>query len=329
MKLGINSFMVNEETHDGPKIFLNRLKQSIIKNKLAEVRNIFHPFYNFGILSVLDKNYYGKAYILRVDGIYIDAFNFVGDSQKLNKKIFDKISNSKGIVFISNFSKTIVEKFYHKKLPQNIIIHNKVPLDQYKNFGENARNLLGIDKNQTVLITAAKWRRHKRLEETIKFLNILNQNKKKFKLIVLGENNNNQNIENVYFIGRKSLKELPFWYRAADVYIHLCWIEACGNTQIEALACGLPVLCCNNGGIGETIELSKGGIVSLADKKYEFNQVDLYRPPEPDYKVLKEDLDKILSNYNFYKNNINYDYLDIDHAARKYVSFINAINKNE
>ena len=46
MKLGINSFMVNEETHDGPKIFLNRLKQSIIKNKLAEVRNIFHPFYN-------------------------------------------------------------------------------------------------------------------------------------------------------------------------------------------------------------------------------------------------------------------------------------------
>ena len=165
---------------------------AIIKNKLAEVRNIFHPFYNFGILSVLDKNYYGKAYILRVDGIYIDAFNFVGDSQKLNKKIFDKISNSKGIVFISNFSKTIVEKFYHKKLPQNIIIHNKVPLDQYKNFGENARNLLGIDKNQTVLITAAKWRRHKRLEETIKFLNILNQNKKKFKLIVLGENNNNQ-----------------------------------------------------------------------------------------------------------------------------------------
>ncbi len=329
MRLGINSFMVNEKTHDGPKIFLKRLKDSIKDNKLANVTNIFHPFFDFGIFSVLDKNIYKKKYILRVDGIYIDAFNFVGDSKKLNQVIFDKISSSSGIVFISEFSKKIVQTFYKKSLPQNIIIHNKVPIKQYSHSGNNARSILNIDKDSIVLITAAKWRRHKRLEETIKFLKILNQNENKYKLIVLGENNHNNKIENVYFVGPKKIGELPFWYRAADVYVHLCWIEACGNTQIEALACGVPVLCCNNGGIGETVECSKGGIVSLADKKYEFNEIDLYKPPEPDYKILKKDLEKILANYNFYKKNIDYNYLDIARAAEKYVSFAKLVNEHE
>ena len=124
MKIGINSFFFDNKVHDGPKIFIKRLKDSIIKNKLAIATNTYHPFYDIGIFSVLDKNYYFKDYVLRVDGIYIDLFNYVGDSKKLNNKIFDKISNAKGIVFISEFSKKIVEKFYRKKILNSTIIHN-------------------------------------------------------------------------------------------------------------------------------------------------------------------------------------------------------------
>ena len=56
------------------------------------------------------------------------------------------------------------------------------------------------------------------------------------------------------------LTPISFLHRTADIYVHLAWIEPCGNTQIEAMACGLPVVCCNNGGIGETIKNSSGGI---------------------------------------------------------------------
>ena len=325
MKIGIDSFLFDNKVHDGPKIFLKRLKDSIIKNKLADVTNIYHPFYDIGIFSVIDKNYFNKNYILRVDGIYIDLFDYVGDSKKLNNKIFNKISGSKGVVFISEFSKKIVEKFYKKKIVNSTIIHNKVPISLFKNYGETARNKLNVSKDQIVLITAAKWRRHKRLDETIKFLKILNEKENKYKLIVLGEDTNHQKIDDVYFIGKVNLDDLPYWYRAADVYLHLCWIEACGNTQIEALACGLPVLCCNNGGIGETVVRSRGGIVSHSDKDYNFEKVDLYNPPEPDYKVLKFDLEKILANYQHYKKNIDYTFLDIDMAAKEYISFIKNI----
>lgn len=325
MKIGIDSFLFNNKVHDGPKIFLKRLKDSIEKNKLATVTNTYHPFYDIGIFSVIDKNYFNKNYILRVDGIYIDLFDYVGNSEKLNNKIFHKISCSKGVVFISEFSKKIVEKFYKKKITNSTIIHNKVPISLFKNHGETARSKLNISDDQIVLITAAKWRRHKRLEETIKFLKILNEKKKRYKLIVLGEDINQKNLDDVYFVGKVDLDDLPFWYRAADVYLHLCWIEACGNTQIEALACGLPVLCCNNGGIGETVVRANGGIVSRSDKDYNFEKVDLYNPPEPDYKVLKSDLEKIFANYQYYKKNIDYKFLDIDIAAQEYISFIKNI----
>ena len=34
------------------------------------------------------------------------------------------------------------------------------------------------------------------------------------------------------------INSLSKWYRSADIYLHLAWIEPCGNTQIEAMAQG-------------------------------------------------------------------------------------------
>ena len=58
--------------------------------KLEKFEGIEEGIENSNFLIWVDK----KKYILRVDGIYIDAFNFVGDSKKLNQVIFDKISNN-------------------------------------------------------------------------------------------------------------------------------------------------------------------------------------------------------------------------------------------
>ena len=92
--------------------------------------------------------------------------------------------------------------------------------------------------------------------------------------------------KNVIYAGEISPSKLPDWYRTADIYIHLAWIEPCGNTQIEAMASGLPVICCNNGGIGETVKNANGGIVVDCDQKYEMNKIDYYNPLEPCYEKL-------------------------------------------
>ena len=65
----------------------------------------------------------------------------------------------------------------------------------------------------------------------------------------------------------------------------------------------MPVLCVNNGGLKETIKLTKA-IISHADKNYNYELVDYYNPPKPNYSILMEDF-KILTNYEEIKKSID------------------------
>ncbi len=128
--------------------------------------------------------------------------------------------------------------------------------------------------------------------------------------------------EKVHYVGEVKAQDLPEWYRAGDVYMHLAWLENCGNTQMESMACGLPVLCTNQGGIGETVKKADGGIVSKADEPFEFMAVDLYDPPRPDYQVVLQDLKALFDNLDDYKKRIKYEEVGIDKAAREYCQFL-------
>ena len=312
MNLAIDYYPFLKFYHSGQKVFLNRLKNSLLKQNLCNVKSPFLPFFDIALYSVYQKNFFHKNCIIRVDGIYFDNQNTAGDSKKLNDQIFESIIKSKGVIYISNFSKQMVHKFYGKLNLPEITIHNKVPLNLFKSYGDNYRKELGIDKNDRVLITSAHWRRHKRLEETIKLLKILNeQSNYNYKLIILGGAKKNFTDENIFHIGEVNPNLLSKWYRSADIHAPRL-DEPCGNTQIEAMASGLPVICCNNGGIGETVVSANAGIVVDCDQNFEMDYIDYYNPPEPNYVKLIDAINIIFNNLSKYKNEINYDYLDID-----------------
>ncbi|HSH07535.1 MAG TPA: glycosyltransferase, partial [Burkholderiales bacterium] len=52
--------------------------------------------------------------------------------------------------------------------------------------------------------------------------------------------------ERVHFVGRIPDKDLPAWYHACDVFClpSVEPAEAFGIVQVEAMACGKPVVCC-------------------------------------------------------------------------------------
>ena len=56
-------------------------------------------------------------------------------------------------------------------------------------------------------------------------------------------------IDFITFAGRKSRDELKYYYSAADVFITTPWYEPFGITPLEAMACGIPVIGANVGGI--------------------------------------------------------------------------------
>ncbi len=323
MNLAIDYYPFLKFYHSGPKVFLNRLKNSMKKQNLFNIRSPLLPFFDIALYSVYEKNFFNKNYVLRVDGIYFDIKNTSGNTNDLNNQIFKSIANSKGIIYISQFSKEMVHTFYGKIGIPETIIHNKVPLDLFKPVGDSYKENLGIKDSDRVLITSAHWRRHKRLDETIEFVKYLNfVEKYNYKLIILGGKKSDFNDENIIFAGEIKPHQLSKWYRTAQIYIHLAWIEPCGNTQIEAMASGLPVICCNNGGIGETVKSANGGIVVQCDENYKMNLIDYYNPPKPNFNLLHNTVNDIFKNYNFFRNQIKFDVLDIDHGARLYSEFI-------
>jgi glycosyltransferase involved in cell wall biosynthesis len=109
------------------------------------------------------------------------------------------------------------------------------------------------------------------------------------------------------------------------VYVHLAGHDPCPNTPIEAMACGRPVLCVNNGGVSETVKEAMGGIVSQAEEPYGDDNVgDTLRAPLP-MDILSRDLSEILDNHDKYASAINRDILDISVAADSYVNFMKQI----
>lgn len=76
-----------------------------------------------------------------------------------------------------------------------------------------------------------------------------------------------KNYENVKFLGKKTSKELPFYYNEADIS---CFpsqhSEGFGRVILESLACGTPVIASNLGGIPEAMNSSVGFLIKPTAK---------------------------------------------------------------
>ena len=280
MKIAIEKypFIFNEKI--GPYIFLERISKQF-KNKGINLTNKFDPFYDFAIFANTNKSIYKKPYFLRIGGIFFDKKNTAINTFEANKKIFESIDNSIGTIFISEFTKNLVKKFHKNLKVPNVVINNSVPLNLFSPKGDNLLDKLKLKSSDFVIITSAAWRRHKRLNEIIKLFYKLKTEINNLKLIILGEYDLKKNDPNIILAGNIKHFKLPEWYRTANAYVHLSWIDQNPNTLVEAIACGLPSLCTNNGGTHELIKKTNSGIVSNADKNYDYQLIDYYNPPEP------------------------------------------------
>lgn len=117
-------------------------------------------------------------------------------------------------------------------------------------------------------------------------------------------------LKNVYFIGHRSQKTLKKLYNIADVFAMPSRQEAFGLVAIEALACGLPVVCSETGGMKDYITSKFGKLIKVEDEealakallyvinnRYKYNKEDLLKYAEENF-AQEKTINKLLQIYN-------------------------------
>ena len=311
----------------GPQRFYRRLVNSLKTEENVKISSLLNPFHDISLQIINGKKYWGKPFFLRLDGVYLDAKNTIGDSKKLNKKILDSAKESSGVIFNSEFSKSIFFKIFNYKPKNYKVILTGTNKKTWNTVGGNYRNL--FPDRELIIICSAKWREHKRLNEHINWFKTVNN--KKWQLIVIGNTDlNTQDFENIHFTGWLDDEEISNWYRTADIYLHLAWIDFFPNSAIEAYSCGLPIVTNNIGGTKEIVENTNFGEIADIDEKIDVNYgLNLYQPPEiRKYNLITEAVHKAaIKSKNKYKFNLNF--FSIDKCAKKYLNFIKGENNFE
>ena len=186
----------------------------------------------------------------------------VFDNSKLNyekkRELFTSIKNMT-IVTPSKWLANLVKESFLGKYPVEVI-NNGIDLDVFKPTESDFRERYNLQDKFIILGVASVWEERKGLKYFIELSKELSAD---YKVVVVGvtEKQKKELPNNILAITRtNNVKELAEIYTAVDVFVNPTLEDNFPTTNLEALACGTPVITFNTGGSVESID-NKNGIV--------------------------------------------------------------------
>lgn len=153
------------------------------------------------------------------------------------------------------------------------LIHNGVDTNIFKQYDKiNSRKRLKLPEDTKIFLFSANSLNdeNKGLERIIQALKDINI--PDLMLVCIGQYNSKQCLPNTSFkikiVGYvESQQEIALYYSASDYYLQGSYIESFGQTVIEAMACGTPVISTPSGVSVEAIQPFNGVLCDGFDSK--------------------------------------------------------------
>ena len=180
------------------------------------------------------------------------------------RKLFTSV-NDITIVPVSNWLADIVKQSYLKDYPIRVI-NNGIDVNVFSpQSGDGIRLKYGLADKFILLGVATAWGRRKGLHDFIELSKILKDDEI---IVLVGLKEDQMKIlpENIIGITRtESTQELAKFYSSADVFVNPTWEDNFPTTNLEALACGTPVVTYHTGGSPEALTPKTGFVVEQGD----------------------------------------------------------------
>jgi len=181
------------------------------------------------------------------------------------KRLFSALENLTIVTPSKWLAGLVKQSFLQEKSVR--VIHNGIDLNRFKPTAfQTAVNKYQINTNKKIVLgVASVWDRRKGLSEFVQLANLLPA---EYQIVLVGLNAKQlQNLPtNIVGVPRtESVEELAALYSGADVFVNPTFLDNFPTTNIEALACGTPVITYDTGGSPEAIDRDTGVTIPKKD----------------------------------------------------------------
>jgi len=268
--------------------------------------------------------------ILKSFGIYLPFITtlhgtditLVGKEETFESVVKFSIEQSDGITSVSDFLKE--ETFSRLEVNKAIeVIPNFVDLKRFRKNPQQMFRQLVAPNGEKIIVHTSNFRKVKRIEDVLKMFLLVKQ-KLASKLILVGDGpershmekfaRDNQMTSCVHFLGKQD--KIEDIMGLADLFVMPSESESFGLAALEAMACAVPVVATNVGGLPEVVDpgvngylCEVGDVEDMAQKALEILQNPEIQSSYSSNALLKAqsfDIEKIVVQYeNYYSEILN------------------------
>lgn len=171
------------------------------------------------------------------------------------------------IVPVSDWIRREMSRSFLKDYPFRVI-HNGIDTEVFTVYGaDEVKRKYGWQGKHVLLGVASIWSEEKGLSDFIKLAQRLREDEV---IVLVGVTEEQKKIlpHNMYGIRRtENIQDLARLYSVADVFVNPTWQDNYPTVNLEAIACGTPVVTYRTGGSVESVTEDTGFIVEQGDVK--------------------------------------------------------------
>ena len=193
-------------------------------------------------------------------GCFFDDSRF---QYRYKKECFTGVLNLT-IVTPSQWLADLVKQSYLKDY-DTVVINNGIDLTKFKPRASDFRAKYGLENKILILGVAFDWTPKKGLDD---FKRLAEDLPEEYEIVLVGVSDIVATTlpERIISIAcTQNQEELAEIYSASDIFVNATHEEVLGLVNLEALACGTPVITYESGGSPETIDSSCGVVVPSRD----------------------------------------------------------------
>jgi glycosyltransferase involved in cell wall biosynthesis len=291
-----------------------RFAKAIKSSDLIHVHG--HPYMSSLIAARLAKKY-SKPLILTQHNTFIQYNSFWNFFEKLNDLTVGKqiLKLADRIIVVSNATRKYVLSLGADS-EKIVVLHNGVDINRFRpsdKLETEIREKLDISLDSKVAITVRRLVYKNGIDTLLKSAETTVKKDSNIVFLIIGKGPDLSEIrekirkleleKNIKLLGFISDKDLPAYYNAADVFsLPSKSGEGLPLVSLEAMACGLPVIATDVGGIKEIME-EKYGIIVPPDNPYSMEKAILDMSQRK-LSIVKKDLRSVMELKHSWDNNV-------------------------